>query len=315
MKLKLCKKICASVLAFSLAFSGSVIMQAEAKSPVNICNEQEWEVLKIVNKERTGKDLAPLSMIKSLQAANDVRAKEIFTSFSHTRPDGSSCFTALQGINYNTAGENIAAGYASPDAVMVGWMNSPGHKANIMNGNFTHIGVGYYYNGSGIYGSYWTQMFVGSCSPTSISVEKSNKTLSYKRGTTIEAMNRVLKVKCQHGTGYLPLTSKICSKFNRSTTGTKKIKVSYLGKSTSFKINIMGISISKAKVTNVKDKKYNGKAQTQKPKVALNGKTLTKNRDYTLSYKNNKKKGKATLIITGKGKYSGTVKKTFKITR
>lgn len=315
MKLKFCKRICASVLAFSLVLSGAAVMQTEAKSPVSICNEQEWEVLKIVNKERTSKGLAPLSMIKSLQTANDVRAKEIFTSFSHTRPDGSSCFTALQGISYNAAGENIAAGYASPDAVMVGWMNSPGHKANIMNGNFTHIGVGYYYNGSGSLQQYWTQMFVGSCSPTSISVEKSNKTLSYKRGTTIEAMNRVLKVKCQHGTSYVPLTGKMCSKINSSTTGTKNIKVSYRGKSTSFKVKITGTNISKAKVSNVKNKKYNKKAQTQNPKVTLNGKTLVKNRDYTISYKNNKKKGTATMIITGKGKYSGTITRKFKITK
>ncbi len=315
MKLKFCRRICASVLAFSLALSGTVAMQAEAKAPVSICNEQEWEVLKIVNKERTGKGLAPLSMIRSLQAANDVRAKEIFTSFSHTRPDGSDCFTALQGISYNSAGENIAAGYVSPEKVMVSWMNSHGHKANIMSGSFTHIGVGYYYNGGGYYRNYWTQMFIGSCKPTSISVDKGSKVLSYKRGTSIEAMDRVLNVKCQHGTSYVPLTEKMCSKFNRSITGTKKIKVHYQGKSTSFKIKVTGINISKAKVSNVKNKKYNKKAQTQNPKVTLNGKKLVKNRDYTLSYKNNKKKGKATMIITGKGKYSGTIKRTFKITK
>ncbi len=315
MKLKVYTKICASVLAVSLAFSGPAAMRAEGKAPVSICNEQEWEVLKIVNKERTGKGFAPLSMIRSLQTANDVRAKEIFTSFSHTRPDGSSCFTALQGINYNTAGENIAAGYATPEAVMIGWMNSPGHKANIMSGSFTHMGVGYYHNGGGSYQNYWTQMFIGNCKPTSISVDKGSKTLSYKRDTSIEAMDRVLNVKCQHGTSYVPLSEKMCSKFNRSTTGAKKITVRYQGKSTSFRIKITGINIRKAKVSNVKNKKYNKKAQTQNPKVILKGKKLVKNRDYTLSYKNNKKKGKATMIITGKGKYSGTIKRTFKITK
>ena len=314
MKLKIFKRLGVSLLAISLALSAPTVMQAEAKSPVNICSEQEWEVLKLVNKERTDKGLEPLSVTKSMQSAGKTRAKELFTYYSHTRPDGSSCFTALQGINYNLAGENIAVGYISPEEVMTGWMNSPGHKANILNGNFSHMGIGYYYNGSG-YRHHWTQMFIGSCSPTSISVEKGNKTLSSKCGTTIEAMNRVLSVRCQHGTSYLPLTSKMCSKFNRSTSGTKKITVRYRGKSTSFQINLKGIDISKAKITNVKNKKYNGKAQTQKPKVTLKGKTLKKNRDYTISYKNNKKKGKATMIITGKGKYSGTVKKQFKITR
>ncbi len=315
MKMKFCKRVCVTLMAFSLAFSGGFSMQAEAKPPVSICNEQEWEVLKIANKERAGMGLAPLSVTAALQTSNEVRAKEIFNYYSHTRPDGSSCFTALQGISYNTAGENIAAGYTTPKEVMTGWMNSPGHKANILNGRYTHMGVGYYYNGSGQYGHYWTQMFIGSCSPTSIAVENGQKAKTYKCGTSVESMDRVLKIKCQHGTGYVPLTTKMCSKFNHSTTGAKKIKVNYMGKSTSFKINLTGIDIKKAKVTNVKNKKYNGKAQTQKPKVTLNGKTLKKGRDYTVSYKNNKKKGKATMVITGKGKYSGSIKKQFKITK
>ena len=62
------------------------------------------------------------------------------------------------GINYRSAGENIAAGQTTAESVMKSWMNSPGHKKNILSPNFTHIGVGYAKGGS--YGHYWTQQFM-----------------------------------------------------------------------------------------------------------------------------------------------------------
>ena len=95
----------------------------------------------------------------SVQAAAQIRAKEIETSFSHTRPDGSSFSTALtqQGVTYRGSGENIAWGQKTPEQVMNGWMNSDGHRANILNKNYTTIGVGLYQNASGT--NYWTQLF------------------------------------------------------------------------------------------------------------------------------------------------------------
>ena len=74
------------------------------------------------------------------------RAGEIETAFSHTRPDGSNFTTALTaaGVTYRAAGENIAYGQKSAGQVMQDWMNSAGHRANIMNGNFTSIGIGHY---------------------------------------------------------------------------------------------------------------------------------------------------------------------------
>lgn len=108
MKLKLRWKMISLLLVCSLVLSGLTGIQAEAKSSVvSICKEEEWEVLKLVNKERSKQGLAPLSVTKKLQSANHTRAKEIFQSFSHTRPDGSSCFTALSdvGESYSYAGE------------------------------------------------------------------------------------------------------------------------------------------------------------------------------------------------------------------
>lgn len=118
------------------------------------------QVINLVNADRAANGLAPLSSTPELMAAAQARAVEISSAFSHTRPDGSSCFTIFPeyGVAYNTAGENIAAGQSSASEVETGWMNSPGHRSNILSAGFGHIGVGYYNSGSG-YSHYWVQMF------------------------------------------------------------------------------------------------------------------------------------------------------------
>lgn len=117
------------------------------------------EVVELVNAERAKEGLAPLTIDLKVQAAAMVRAKECEQRFSHTRPNGSSFATALkeQGVSYRSSGENIAWGQRSPEEVMKAWMNSSGHRANIMNPNFTTIGVGYYENANGT--DYWCQLF------------------------------------------------------------------------------------------------------------------------------------------------------------
>lgn len=113
------------------------------------------EILRLVNEERVAAGKQPLQYYSRAQAAADTRAVEIGTTFSHTRPNGETCFTALDEINitYRAAGENIASGYASPEAVMNGWMNSEGHRANILSEKFTHLVVG-------INGKNWVQLFL-----------------------------------------------------------------------------------------------------------------------------------------------------------
>lgn len=118
------------------------------------------QVVELVNKERNKNGLASLTMDSELNRAAALRAKETVKSFSHTRPDGSSCFTALDEIGYSyfSAGENIAMGQSSPSEVVNAWMNSEGHRANILNSSFTKIGVGCHSNGSTLY---WSQFFAG----------------------------------------------------------------------------------------------------------------------------------------------------------
>lgn len=118
------------------------------------------EVLRLVNVERAAYGLPSLTTSDGLQAAANVRAAELPSSFSHNRPNGSSCFTALSeaGISYSRAGENIAWGQRTPEAVVKAWMNSPGHRENILSSNFKQLGVGYtQVNGT----NYWSQLFIG----------------------------------------------------------------------------------------------------------------------------------------------------------
>ena len=116
-------------------------------------------VAALVNAARRDAGLSELELDADLCAAAQARAQEIAQSFSHTRPDGSSCFTILEefGISYRAAGESIAMGQRTPEEVMDGWMNSSGHRANILNGTFTSIGVGYYVDGAGA--AHWVQIF------------------------------------------------------------------------------------------------------------------------------------------------------------
>ena len=113
-----------------------------------------------MNVERTKAGLSPVSEGSSaLVSAANKRAEEVAKVFSHTRPDGSSCFTVLgeYGVSYRSAGENIASGQTTPAEVVNAWMNSEGHRANILGANFTSLGVGVYKNGS----SYtWVQLFI-----------------------------------------------------------------------------------------------------------------------------------------------------------
>ena len=121
------------------------------------------EMLAQVNQQRRQAGLSELKLSQGLTKVADIKAKDMRDNgyFSHTSPTYGSPFDMMKefGINYTTAGENIAKGQKSVEAVMNGWMNSEGHRANILNKNFTHLGVGYCTDASG--NTYWIQMFIG----------------------------------------------------------------------------------------------------------------------------------------------------------
>ena len=120
----------------------------------------EEQVVALVNAERAKEGLPALKVDSTLQSAALARAKETVQLFSHTRPNGTSCFSILKeyGISYRSAGENIAYGQRSPEEVVNAWMNSEGHRANILNKDFTTIGIGYYQAPNGT--KYWSQLFL-----------------------------------------------------------------------------------------------------------------------------------------------------------
>ena len=131
---------------------------AKPTTPVVNATTDVQAVLDLTNKERKNAGLGTLALSDELCKVADIRAKEIVKSFSHTRPNGTSCFTVLKenGITYRTAGENLAYGQKTASAVMNGWMNSSGHRANILNKNFGKIGIACY-NFNGV--KYWVQIF------------------------------------------------------------------------------------------------------------------------------------------------------------
>ncbi len=120
----------------------------------------ESEVVRLVNEIRVKNGLSQLTENWELSRVARYKSKDMHDKnyFSHTSPTYGSPFDMMKsfGISYRTAGENIAKGYRTPQEVVNGWMNSEGHRANILNASFKQIGVGYYSDGN-----YWTQMFIG----------------------------------------------------------------------------------------------------------------------------------------------------------
>lgn len=121
------------------------------------------EVVQIVNKERAANGLAPLTVNAQVTKSAVLKSEDMakLNYFSHTSPTYGSPFDMMKqfGISYRSAGENIAKGQTTPQQVMQGWMNSPGHRANILNSSFTQIGVGIAKNSQGQL--IWTQQFIG----------------------------------------------------------------------------------------------------------------------------------------------------------
>ena len=120
----------------------------------------EKEVIRLVNEIRAQNGLKPLTYDWELSRVARYKSQDMKDKgyFSHTSPTYGSPFQMMKsfGLSYRSAGENIAKGQTTPQAVVNAWMNSAGHRANILNASYTHIGVGYVAEGN-----YWTQMFIG----------------------------------------------------------------------------------------------------------------------------------------------------------
>lgn len=141
----------------NLIYPGQVLQIPQLDSSVSAYEE---EVIRLVNNIRQQNGLQPLTANWELSRVARYKSQDMLENgyFSHNSPTYGSPFQMITafGLSYRTAGENIAKGYASAQAVVNGWMNSSGHRANILNSSYKQIGVGYVAQGH-----YWTQMFIG----------------------------------------------------------------------------------------------------------------------------------------------------------
>ena len=141
---------------FDLIYPGQVINIPTTDSTVT---NYEQEVIRLVNEIRTRNGLKALTYDWELSRVARYKSQDMKDNnyFAHNSPVYGTPFQMIKsfGISYKSAGENIAKGYATPQTVVNGWMNSSGHRANILNANYTRIGVGYVAGGN-----YWTQMFI-----------------------------------------------------------------------------------------------------------------------------------------------------------
>ena len=140
-----------------LIYPGDVLAIPETASSVRA---YEQEVVRLVNAERAKYALPALTEDWELSRVARYKSQDMHDNryFAHNSPTYGTPFQMIRafGLSYRAAGENIAMGYQTPAAVVAGWMNSEGHRANILSSSYTKIGVGYVADGH-----YWTQQFIG----------------------------------------------------------------------------------------------------------------------------------------------------------
>ena len=202
------------------------------------CTQEEWEMLRLTNQERLAQDLSPYSTFAVLQGAADIREKELVASYSHTRPDGTQCFTVLtqMGLGYTAAAENIASGQTSPADVISSWMNSEGHRGNILDTHLSHMGTGYI--ADGMLDTSWVQLFMNKgCSVSSISLSQSAATCS--AGTSLDDLDLYVEAVCPfHGSCYLPLLSGMCAGYDSGSLGVQTVTVTYGGRTAQLEVTV-----------------------------------------------------------------------------
>lgn len=308
-----------------------------------------FQVLDLVNKERKKRNLPALTMDKDLLDAAMKRAAETAVYFSHTRPSGADCFSVCKS---KMNGENIGAGYRYAVSAVNGWMDSPGHRQNILNESYMSLGVGaVVVNGF----RYWVQAF-GEVKPdkanasqyknytattkikfsvdgfsdsdeifsfgvkgdSSLIVGESGKAELYVNNTFVN-----VPIQSQYVT-YKSQNSSVCKVSGNTYTGTGagKVKITGTLKDCSRELASLNVTVAARKIP-VQELKiklspseftYNG--TERRPGVTVYdkaGKTVSKN-DYTVSYPSvSKYPGTYTLKISMKGNYTGSTTKTYKI--
>ncbi|MDX8366614.1 S-layer homology domain-containing protein [Cytobacillus sp. IB215665] len=138
-------------------------LDSQEKNTTKVEKSFIYDVLDLVNVERAKENIHPLELSTEVTEVAQIKAEDMRDQnyFSHTSPTYGSPFDMLKqfGVQWTSAAENIAAGQSTPEEVVTGWMNSDGHRKNILSSNYTEIGIGFTEGGS--HGYYWVQMFIG----------------------------------------------------------------------------------------------------------------------------------------------------------
>lgn len=204
---------------------GEVLCIDDIKAPSSsLYSTKEWQVMMLVNKYRMEEGEEPLTMVPKLKSAANIRKKELQKKYAHVRPDNSSYSTAFTEAGYKFTypiGENIARGQTTSGQVMDGWMNSSGHRNNILRPNFVHFAPGESSN-------HWVQLFTGCRDEFNHMELILPKSLSFKTGTAIEDFKVVVALHCnEHGVSYLPLIEEMCDGYDENELGEQDITVTY----------------------------------------------------------------------------------------
>ena len=187
----------------------------------------QLQMLIYLNIIRAQNGIEPLALYDPLNAAAVTRAQECVTLFSHTRPNGTDCFTILDeyGILWGTVGENIAWGYPDVFSVLQEWWNSPGHQANMVDSSFQLLGPGVVEN-NGTY--YWTQLFTGGYTMTQMDLYGVQD--YYEVGTSLQDTGLLLVVTYSNGIkAYLPVLDSMISGYNPNVEGEQTVQVNCQG--------------------------------------------------------------------------------------
>lgn len=233
-----------AVLVLSLCIGGAQAHSLPAELG-SICTAEEWEMLCLINEQRLEQELVPYSIFPDLQAAAHVRTRELISLYSHTRPNEQPWHTAITeaGMGYRAAAENIAAGQGTPAAVVTSWLNSEGHRSNILDARFLHAGMGY--AAGGFLGTSWGNLFiVDDCAISAIEL---SQTVAAHTGGTIEDLGIYIKAVCtRHGTCYLPLLDGMCSGYDPAGAAPQTVTVTYAGQTAALRLQPAGTTLDTA---------------------------------------------------------------------
>lgn len=303
-----------------------------------------YQVLDLVNQERAKKNRNPVTMDKNLLECAMTRAEELTVYASHTRPNGSICFSAFP--YFEDPSENLAINQGTPEEVMESWIESSGHYANIMNSKNVSAGIGCYSQNGHLY---WIQCFSSHAAETCTQPANQNVSpvlsvlprlvnihfnVSSPVKFTEEQKTLTIYATC-NGFSYMS-SSLDPSSFTWSTgdpsvatvdqSGVIRLKskgnttVTATLKSCPDKILTADLNAcydledsKETSLTYTGSWKYTGKPITFSPVLKFHNRTLTEGKDYTLSFSNNQNSGVGTFTITGLGLYSGTLTNNFGI--